>query len=425
MLQSTHGQPVRNEAPFAEFVALIALMMALTALSVDIMLPALGEIGQALKVESENGRQLVITFYLLGFAVGQLFFGPLSDRYGRKRPLYAGLILFAAGTLLALVAESASVMFAGRVLQGIGAAAPRVIAIAIVRDRFAGRKMARVMSFVMMVFIVVPVLAPSVGQGVLTYGPWRWIFFVLLAASVVILVWSALRLPETRGRHGERPMPFSQLGHAIRLVATTRQTAGYAIAFGFIFGILMSYIGSAEQIFVDVYGLGHDVFGLGLGAAEFPLVFGAVALVMLPASLLNSRLVGQLGMRRVSHVSLALFIAACGAMALAGYPERPPLVVFCLFVATTFFCFGLMGPNFNALAMEPMGEIAGTASSFIGFYTTGAGAVFGWMVGQSFDGSVRPLAIGYTLLALAALAAVLIVERGRFAHSLPEPPEQR
>ena len=411
MPQSSDAAPSPDHKgiPLAEFIGLIAMMMALTALSVDIMLPALAEIGSTLGVGHPNDRQLIITFYLLGFSAGQFVFGPISDHFGRKKPLYAGLLIFAAGTLLAIVAWDAPAMFAARVMQGFGAASPRVIAIAIVRDRFAGRCMSKVMSFVMMVFVAVPILAPAIGQAVLEIGPWRWIFLVLLAASLITLVWSALRLPETHGERECMPLTLGRLRHAAVTVVTTRQTAGYALAYGFFFGTLMSYIGSAGQIFIDVYGLG----------ANFPLVFGAVASVMIPASFLNTRLVERLGMRRVSHVAMLGFLAACGAMALAGFPAKPPLVAFCLFIAATFFCFGLIAPNFNALTMEPMGEIAGTASSFVGFYTTGAAAVFGWLVGQSFDGTVRPLTVGFTALAGAALAAVLVTERGEFARSHP------
>jgi DHA1 family bicyclomycin/chloramphenicol resistance-like MFS transporter len=202
------------------------------------------------------------------------------------------------------------------------------------------------------------------------------------------------------------PLTIGRLWTAIRTIVTTRQTFGYAAAFGFIFGLLMAYIGSAEQIFIDVYQLGK----------AFPLVFGAIASVMILASITNARIVERVGMRRVSHLALLGLIGVCGLMALAGYPEKPPLLGFGLFIAATFFCFGLMAPNFNAMAMEPVGHIAGTASSFVGFYTTTAGAFFGYLIGQSFNGSIRPLAIGFTLLAVAALITVLIVERGRLAQ---------
>jgi len=393
-----------GDSGFSEFVALMALMIGLTALSVDIMLPALGEMGEALRIERANDRQLIITYYLFGFALGQILFGPLSDRLGRKGPLAAGLVIFAIASVAAMLAPNSEVMFAARVCQGFGAAAPRVIALAIIRDRYAGRQMARVMSFVMMVFVVVPILAPLIGQGVMQFVSWRGVFGVLLLFSVITLLWAGWRLSETGA--GGRNSGVTLAG-AAAMVLTTRQTVGYAIAFGFFFGVLMSYIASSEQIFIDVYQLG----------SAFPLVFATIASVMILASFLNAQLVVRLGMRRVSHYALLALLGVCGLMALAGFPEKPPLLLFCLFVACVFFCFGLIGPNFNALAMEPMGDIAGTASSFIGFYTTASGTFFGWFVGQSFNGSVRPLVVGFTVLAASALVAVLFTERFKLAQS--------
>jgi DHA1 family bicyclomycin/chloramphenicol resistance-like MFS transporter len=266
--------------------------------------------------------------------------------------------------------------------------------------------MAQVMSFVIMVFVIMPILAPLIGQSVMEVVLWRGVFGVLLAFSLVTLMWTTLRLRETVGDGAHPPVPLIR---AIRSILTSRQTVGYAIAFGFQFGVMMSYIASAEQIFVDVYRLGW----------AFPFVFASVSSMMILASFLNSRLVLRHGMRRVSHLSLVTFCCVCAVMGLAGFPGHPPLPVFCLFMAVTFFCFGLIAPNFNALAMEPMGSIAGTASSLVGFYTTGAGAFFGWLVGQSFDGSVRPLIIGFTVLGVGALITVLIIERGKLARPSP------
>jgi len=398
------GDRPKTEMGFPEFVALMGLMMGLTALSVDIMLPALGEIGQALHVSAPNDRQLVITYYLLGFAVGQLLFGPLSDRLGRKGPLAAGLIIFAIADVVALCSTSAPLLFAARAVQGFGAAAPRVIALAIIRDRYAGRQMAQVMSFVIMVFIIMPIVAPMIGQSVMQLVVWRGVFGVLLAVALITLAWSWLRLRETV-RDGA--LPAVSLMGALRNIVCSRQTVGYSVGFGCFFGIMMSYIASAEQIFVDVYQLG----------SMFPLVFASVSSVMILASFLNSRLVMRYGMRRVSHASLLAFICVCAGMAAAGFPAHPPLLVFCGFMMATFFCFGLLGPNFNALAMEPMGSIAGTASSFIGFYTTTSGAVFGWIVGHAFDGSVRPLTMGFSALAVLCLIAVLVTERFQLFQS--------
>ncbi|MBP2231986.1 DHA1 family bicyclomycin/chloramphenicol resistance-like MFS transporter [Azospirillum agricola] len=394
--------PPSGGISFVEFVTLIAAMMALTALSIDIMLVALPDIAHALGGDGANDRQLIITAYMLGFAAGQPFAGPLSDRFGRKPVLAAGLVVFAVASLAAVLAPSFGVMLAARAIQGFGAAAPRIVAVAIVRDRFAGRDMARVMSFAMMVFIIVPVIAPAIGELILHAGSWPWVFAALFLAAAGALAWSALRLPETRHAEDRLPLSPAALGNALRMVVTTRQTVGYTVAMGFMFGSLLSYIGSAQQVFVDIYGLG----------TLFPVVFGAIAAVMAVASLTNARLVGRLGMRRVSHAAMLGFLAACLAMAAFGFPERPPLLALGGFLAATFYCFGLIAPNFNALTMEPLGHIAGMGSSFTGFYSTAAGALFGWGIGQAFDGTVRPMTIGFTVLAVLAVLTVLKTEGG-------------
>jgi DHA1 family bicyclomycin/chloramphenicol resistance-like MFS transporter len=403
-----------------EFVALMAVLMALTALSVDIMLPALPRIGSALGAADGNERQLVVSIYLGGFALGQALFGPLSDRYGRKPVLLCGLALYAGATVLAAMSGSFAGLLAARIVQGVGAAAPRVMAIAIVRDRYEGREMARVMSFVTMVFIVIPIVAPSVGEGILLLSGWRFIFMALLGVALCAGVWAALRLPETRAFADRLPLSAAAVWHAGKLAATTRQTIGYVIAMGFMFGLLIAYVMSSEQIFVEVYDLGR----------LFPVAFGSVAAFTLGASLFNAWGVRRLGMRGISHAALILALAACGAMAFLGFPEKPPLLVFCAFIGAVFFCFGLTMPNFNALAMEPMAHVAGTASSLAGFYTTAAGAVFGTLIGQAFDGGVRPLCVGITALFVAALAAVLVTERfqlmrARAAVSLHIPEQER
>ena len=388
---------------FPEFVALIAGMMALTALSIDVMLPALPAVASGFGISDPNRQQLVVTAYLLGFAIGQPLCGPLSDRFWRKPVVIAGLCIYAIGSLGAVFAPDFTALLWSRVAQGLGAASPRIMAMAIVRDRFAGRAMARVMSFVMMVFIIVPILAPALGEAILVVAPWRWIFGFLAAAGLLALLWSVLRLPETRRRGDRMPLSLGGLWLALRTVLSDRCSIGYTIALGFMFGNLMSYIGSAQQIFVDTYGLGQ----------LFPVAFGGIACFMALSSLVNSRLVMRLGMRRISHAALISYIAVCGAMAVAGYPEQPPLLVFCGFLAATFFFFGLTVPNFNAMAMEPLGHIAGMASSVLGSYTTAAGALFGWIIGQAYDGTVRPLEIGLSVMAVLALVTVLFTEKGR------------
>ncbi len=403
--------PRRAEFPLSpgEFVALIALLMALTALSVDIMLPALPAIGQALGVGNANDRQLVLTFYLLGFAGGQLIFGPLSDRFGRRPPIFFGLVLYLCATISAVASGSFTGLLVSRAFQGLGAAAPRVIAMAIVRDRFEGREMARTMSFITMVFVIVPILAPAIGEGILQFTDWRSIFYLLLIVAIASMIWMSIRLPETQAEQDRLPLSATMVWHAFKLVATTRQTLGYIIAMGFVFGLLFSYIISAEQVFVDTYGLGP----------VFPIVFASISCFMIAASVLNAAIVRRAGMRGLSHRALILAVAACAAMALMGYPEKPPLLLFAGFMATVFFCFGLIMPNFNALAMEPMGHIAGTASSIAGFYSTAAAAILGTLIGHSFDGTVRPLCIGITLLFLATLTVVLFTEKSQLFRHKP------
>jgi DHA1 family bicyclomycin/chloramphenicol resistance-like MFS transporter len=385
-------------------------MMALTALSVDVMLPALPQIGRSLGIAQGNDRQLILSVYLGGFSIGQFLSGPISDRFGRKPPLLFGLVFYIAGTLFALGSSSLTALLAARVLQGLGAAFPRVIALAIVRDRFEGREMSRVMSFATMVFIVVPILAPAIGEAILQVSAWRSIFFLLLFVAIACASWASIRLPETRPADDRLPLSASSVWQAVKLVTMTRQSIGYVIAMGFVFGLLVSYVMSAEQVFVEVYGLG----------SRFPVAFGAIAAFMIAASLINASAVRKFGMRGMSHTALFGALAACAIMALAGFPEKPPLLVFCGFMASVFFCFGIIMPNFNALAMEPMAHIAGTASSVAGFYSTAAAAVLGTAIGRSFDGGVRPLCMGIALLFAATLGVVIVTERFRlFRHKPP------
>ncbi len=395
--QARLGHEPRLPMPFAEFVGLMALMTALTALSIDIMLPALPQIGEYFALELPNDRQLVLTGYLVGLAAGQLVFGPLSDRYGRKPVLMIGLAMFILGSVGAAVADSFTNLFLARAMQGFGAASPRVISIAIVRDLFSGWQMARVTSLIMMVFIVVPVIAPSIGMGLLQLGPWPLMFHLLLVVGIICTIWAAFRLPETRSEgHARAPITLRK---ALRWTFTSLQTVGYTLATGFLFGCLMAYINSAQQVFVEVYDLG----------AAFPIAFGAVAGVQAFAALTNAHLVQRYGMRRVSHTALVAFCTS-SLLLLAVAPFQPSFAVFAVLVAIAFYCFGVIVPNFNAIAMQPMGAVAGTASSFIGFYTTAAGALFGWGIGSYFNGSVQPLAIGFAVLSTLSLVTVLLVE---------------
>ena len=387
---------VRLPLPFAEFITLMALLMCLTALSIDIMLPSLPDIAAALNVTDLSQLPLIISLYMGGLAVGQLFWGPLADKYGRRRPLLAGLVVFALASLVAATSQSFHFLIAARFLQGFAGAAGRIISMAVVRDLFAGRQMARVMSTIMMVFILVPILAPALGQGIVLFGTWRWVFLVLLLVSLTGLAWSGLRLPETRAPDA----PRFTVAAAFRLVMGTRITLGYMIAAGFMFGCLVSYIASAQQIFAGSYSLGK----------LFPLAFGGVACAMAAASFTNSRLVQKLGMRRLSHTALTGFLIVSAVLAIIAYLGKPPLAVTLGGLGLCFFLYGMVLSNFNAIAMQPVGQAAGMAASLIGAYTTATGALFGTVVARQFADGPLALLTGFALLAFCALLTVFLTE---------------
>ncbi|MDO1558445.1 multidrug effflux MFS transporter [Brevundimonas sp. 2R-24] len=388
---------------FPEFVSLIALVMALNALAIDAMLPALPDIGQALGVAVENDRQWVVTAYLLGFGVGQLVYGPLSDRYGRRPLLLWGLSIYTLFGLAAAVAPSFDLLLLGRFLCGLGAASGRVLAISIVRDCYEGRTMARVMSLTFLVFLGVPILAPSLGALILYVADWRVIFFLLAGAGALVLAWAALRLPETLHPEYRRPIRIPTILDGFRQALTQRQSVNYALASTAISGALFGFIGSSQQIFADVFQ----------APGAFPFVFAGIAGAIAVASLTNARVVERLGSRLVGHSALLgfiLFSALHAGVALAGWET---MTTFAVLQAATMFCFGLIVGNFGAMAMAPMGHIAGAASSAQGFVSSIGGALVGFFIGQQFDGTTAPLALGFTACGLAALAFVLLAERGR------------
>ena len=302
-------------------------------------------------------------------------------------------------TILAVTTQSFSQFLAARFLQGIGGSVGRIIVTTIVRDLFVGRQMARVMSMVMMVFILVPILAPAVGQLIILVGTWRWLFVVLLAAGLTSLVWASSRLPET-----QPPLPAGTrrhtVGEALALVLTNPVTLGYGIASGFVLGLLVAYIASAQQVFGTGYGLGK----------LFPFAFGSVGCAIALASFTNARLVRRLGMRRLSHTALVAHLSLSAALALLGTIVPLPLWLALGGMAGCFFLHGLMLSNFNAIAMQPMGQTAGMAASLTGSYATATGALLGTLIAGRFDGTILPLFTGFAVLGACALLSVLVVE---------------
>jgi len=298
-----------------------------------------------------------------------------------------------------------------RVLQGLGTSATRVIATSVVRDCYVGRRMASVMSLAMMIFIAVPVIAPSLGQAVMLWTQWRGIFIVLMAYGVLALIWSAVRMPETLPEAERKSLAFFDVLGAFRQTVTNRQTLGYALAAGGVQGSLFAFVFASQQVFTEIYGLGH----------YFPLAFAAVAIGIAIAGFLNARFVGRIGMRVISHGALVGFVTVAAIMLLAAKLQMLPLPLFMALSALMMFAFGLTFANFTALAMEPQGHIAGTASSLYGSITTLLGIGIGTTIGQAYDGTLLPFATGFFLCTLASLAVVLITEKGRLfkPHARP------
>ena len=380
-----------------EFVVLMAALMASNALAIDAMLPALPAIGEALGVEDENRRQLVITFYLLGFGAAQIGYGPLADRFGRRRLLIASMLLYALFGALAGIAGSFGLLLAARALQGVAASGSRVLVVAIVRDRFFGSAMAQIMSLVMIVFMVVPVLAPAFGQGVLAIASWRHIFIALAFYGVGLALWAGARLPETLPEAMRRPLSAAHIAEAAAETLRTRASLGNTIAATLTFGGLFAFIGSIQQIVFDVF---HRPELIGLA-------FACIAAPMAASSYANSRLVMRLGSRRLLVAALAAFtLSAFGHLAFA-LAVGETIWTFVVMQALTMACFGLIGANAGALAMAPLGHIAGTASALQGLITTVGGALIGLAIGQQFNGTTVPMIAGFAICGgLALLIAI-------------------
>jgi DHA1 family bicyclomycin/chloramphenicol resistance-like MFS transporter len=395
----------KSTMAFAEFVALAAMMFSLVALSVDAMLPALPDIGRDLGVIDPNQNQYVIGIMLLGLGLGQIFYGPLSDSIGRKKPIYIGISIYLVGCLICVLSTSLEVMLAGRLLQGLGVAGPRIVVVAIIRDQYGGDAMARVMSFVMTIFILVPALAPSIGQGILIVSNWRWIFGLFLVQALVALIWFVRRQPETLSHDRRRALSLRRIGRAAAEVCRHRIALGYTLIAGCIFGAFLGYLTSTQQIFEAVYDR----------AAQMPLYFALLAMALGAASLSNARLVMRLGMIRLSAISVAAFsLLSVGFFVYAqAHQGVPPFAHFIVFCFVDFFFIGILFGNMSAMAMEPMGHIAGVAAAVTGFITSVMSVVLGSVIGQYFDGTVVPLIGGFAVLGSVAGAIMYWVERGR------------
>jgi DHA1 family bicyclomycin/chloramphenicol resistance-like MFS transporter len=400
-----------------EFTTFLAMSMALAALGIDLMLPAFGDIRADLGLAPDSTAVAgLITAYFLGLALGQLIYGPIADRYGRRRALGIGYAVYGVGALASAVSPSLGLLLLGRFVWGLGAAGPRVVTLAVVRDTYEGERMARAMSFIMAVFILVPVIAPTLGAIATSLVSWRWVFAVCVLAVAGMSLW-ARRLPETMAPEHRLPLTFRRITGAARTVVSNRQTAFYTLALTALYGVFTSYIASSEIIFTEVFGQGDT----------YPFIFGGMAAVMGVAMLANAHVVQAIGTRRLAHgVLLGYLVAAALMLALAlSTGGRPPLAIFLVALALMLVSHGLLIPNFNTIAMAPMGAVAGTASAVIGAVQIAIGALLGSLLDRAFNGTIEPLAWGFFGYGVIAFALVLWAERGRLFERLvtTAPPE--
>jgi MFS transporter, DHA1 family, multidrug resistance protein len=399
---------------FLEFVVLAAATMATQAIAIDAMLPAFPVIVRSLQVANENHVQWIVTAYMTGLGVGQLFWGLMSDRFGRRPILIGGLGLYVFAALLCGLAGGFHSLLAWRFVHGL-AAASVIVTRSVIRDLYSGRHMARVMSLTFMVFLTIPILAPSLGQLILWLAPWRYIFIVCGAFAALVWLWVLLRLPETLHPEYRLTLNPSHIAGAVRLVLFNRASLCYTLAMSVMFGGIMAYVGMVQQLFGEVF---HR-------ASLMPSMFALCATTMGVAAFLNSRIVERFGMRRISHTALLTYLAITGSHALIAALGFERLWIFVAFQSATMACFALSISNFGAMAMDPVAAVAGIGASLQGFVSTLGGALVGALIGRQFDGSAVPLPVGSLCCGLASLLFVLLAEKGRLFrghHSPGEPP---
>lgn len=396
----------RKPFEFAELVAYCAAMMALSALAIDVMLPALGEIGRDLEARDANDSQLVVFAFLFGYGVTHLFVGPLADRFGRRAVAVGAVALFCIASAAAATAGGFKLLLAARIVQGVSAAASRVAIMAMVRDQYAGPRMAEVISVTTTVFMAAPILAPGIGQLILFVGEWRTIFAFLFVYGAALFAWTFLRAPETLKPEFRRRFSFSYAVGAYLEFARARASIGYTLASACVFGAFFSYLGTAQQIYVEQFKIG----------ALFPAAFAAGAVPYALATLVNARFVARVGMRPMAHGALAGLIAVNAvhlAIAAAGMENA---LSFMSFMAASMFMLGIVGANSASIALEPMGHIAGSAAAMNGFIASTSSALIGAALGRLYDGTTIPLAAGFVFLGLSALACAWWAEQGKLFH---------
>jgi len=386
-----------------EFVALMATITSMVALAIDSMLPAFPAIAQDFLVQDQSSLQNIIAVLFLGFGFGQILFGPLSDVFGRKPPIYVGMIVFAFGSVVSGIAPSYEIFLVGRFLQGLGGAAPRIISLALIRDRFTGDAMAQVTSLVMTIFVLVPAVAPSLGQAVLNFGDWRQIFILLFVFSVLVFLWFSLRQRETLKIENRKRFKFSEFSFAIKETLKQSTTVCCILVSGAVFGIFVGYLGVVQSLFQNIFG----------EVERFPLFFALLALSIGTASFFNSRLVMAFGMRKIIYAALAaIVVISFGFNFYFRFISIEAITVlpFMLFMMSTFCAVGFLFGNLNALAMTPLGHVAGVGSALLGFLQSFISVVIGVQLGRIFYDDPLALSLSFGVVGLFC-GVVMFVER--------------
>ena len=401
-------QPVIGQR---ELVVLIALLMSLNALAIDAMLPALDEIAHEFGVAAGNERQLIVSVYLLANGIGALVPGSFADRFGRKPVIMIALASYAAFSIVNALVNDFALMLWARALQGLLCGGLMVAPIALIRDRYEGDKMARTMSLVSAVFIIMPVIAPSLGQGVMLFAGWRWIFVLLAVLAGVTALWAWLRLPETLREENRQTIDVPVILRNMKIALFTRASIGYVLGTALLIGAVFGYVNSAQQLIGEHFNTGE----------WFPIVFGGTAAMMAVSNIVNSRIVERFGARRVSHAGVLVFIVVSAVQVWASIYREGSLAWFLPLMATNLGLLGFLGANFGSIAMQPFAQIAGAASSVQTFFRMFGAAVVGLIIGQAYDGTAHPFAIALLVCSVLALVFVLYSEKGRLFRRLNQP----
>lgn len=378
-----------------EFVVLMALLSSFAAFSIDAILPALPQIGADLNVLNLNDTQLIVSMVMLGMGLGQLFFGPMCDSFGRKPTLYLGIGVFLVGSSICMYAPDLSWMLAGRIIQGFGLGSSRVVTAALIRDSYSGRYMSRVMSFIMMVFITIPMIAPLIGQMIVQLASWKMIFILIAVAAVITTAWFSFRQPETLNKNERTPFTFVGVSLAFKEVFTHKLVMLYTASIGLVFGCFLSYLAASQAIFELSFGITH----------EFPKYFAIMALAFGLGAFFNSRAVIKYGTQKMVYMTLPIYFILAVALYVICLMNagKPSLFTFIVLTVPLFFTVNVMFTNFNAMAMQHMGHVAGVGAAVIGSLSAAIGVVFSYFVGRDFDGSLTTLFLSYVILGIALI----------------------